>query len=222
MGQTLQFDLADLEQLLSSQASKVEQMVLASYRGLHDRSVDAANRVVSREAKINASEVEIEEQCLKLLALQQPVAIDLRRVATILKVNGELERIADLAVNIAERTKSLVDYPEVRLPEQLEHMLRLVLEMLRDAHGALDDVNDGLAREVIQRDDEVDTINRQVIADLACWMADEPHNVAGYLHVFSISRIIERMGDHATNMAEDVVYLAVGQITRHQFNAQSA
>lgn len=222
MGQHLQFDLADLEHLLSAQASKVEEMVLASYRGLHERSVEAADAVVADEARINLSEVEIEEQCLKVLALQQPVAVDMRRLATILKVNGELERVADLAVNVSERTKSLAGHPEIRLPEQLEHMLELVLAMLRDAHAALERVDEELAREVIRRDDEVDRINRQVIADLARWMAEEPQNVESYLHVFSTSRIIERMGDHATNIAEDVVYLAVGQITRHGFNARSA
>lgn len=227
MGQHLQVDLACLEGLLSAQADRVEAMVLESYRGLHERNIEAAEKVVAGEAAINACEVEIEEQCLSVLALQQPVAIDLRRVVTILKVNGELERIADLAVNVAERTKSLASDPEVNLPrvclpEPLEHMLRVVLEMLRDAHAALEQVNAELAREVIQRDDEVDAINRQVIAELAGRMADEPQNVASYLHVFSTCRIIERIGDHATNFAEDVVYLADGEITRHGYNARSA
>ncbi|MEO1498772.1 MAG: phosphate signaling complex protein PhoU [Planctomycetota bacterium] len=217
MGAHLQVDLADLEQLLSAQADKVEEMVLASCQAMHERSIDKAVEVFAGEIEINASEVEIEELCLHVLALQQPVAIDLRRVTAILKINGELERIADLAVNVAERTKSLDDYPSVHVPERLEQMLETSLQMLRDAHSALLRVDADLAREVIRRDDEVDRINRQVINDLVRWMEAEPASVAGYLHVFSACRMIERIGDHATNIAEDVVYLAEGEISRHAY-----
>ncbi|QDT69652.1 hypothetical protein MalM25_25910 [Planctomycetes bacterium MalM25] len=215
MGKNLQTDLADLEHLLSAQAELVEEMVLASYRALHERSLDVAVEVLAKEPEINASEVNIEEHCLEVLALQQPVAIDLRRVAAMLKINSDLERIADLAVNVAERTKSLNEYPQVRVPEPLELMLERALGMLRDAHAAFLRVDADLARDVCCRDDEVDAINRDVIAGLVKEMESQPQDVAGYLHVFSVSRIIERIGDHATNIAEDVVYLAEGEITRH-------
>ncbi|MDC0935401.1 phosphate signaling complex protein PhoU [Pirellulales bacterium] len=221
MGRHLQFDLADLEVLLSNQAVKVEEMVLASYRGLSERSLDVAAEVLASEAQINLSEVNIEEHCLEVLALQQPVAIDLRRVAAILKINAELERIADLAVNVAERTTSLNDYPQVEIPEPLEQMLERALEMLRDAHAAFLRVDADLARSVCARDDEVDAINREVIGRLTKKMAGEPDQVAGLLHVFSVTRIIERIGDHATNIAEDVVYLAEGEITRHQYKSSA-
>lgn len=217
MGKHLHSDLTELEQQLSDQAQQVEVMVLAGYKALHERSVDVAAQVLADESKVNESEVSIEEHCLEVLALQQPVAIDLRRVAAILKINGDLERIADLAVNVAERTKSLQDFPQVPTPERLEKMLELVLEMLRDAHSAFVRVDADLARNVCQRDDEVDAINQSVISDLTEAMKKSPEDVAGYLHVFSVSRIIERIGDHATNIAEDVVYLADGKITRHRF-----
>ena len=221
MGRHLQFDLADLEVLLSNQAVKVEEMVLASYRGLNERSLDVAGEVLANEDQINQSEVNIEENCLEVLALQQPVAIDLRRVTTILKINAELERIADLAVNVAERTKSLHDFPQVEVPELLEQMLEQALEMLRDAHAAFLRVDADLARSVCKRDDEVDAINREVIARLTERMSANPDLVAGLLHVFSVTRIIERIGDHATNIAESVVYLAEGEITRHQYKSST-
>jgi len=223
MGKHLQFDLADLEHLLSVQAAEVEEMVLTSYRGLRERSLNVATEVLAQEASVNQSEVDIEEHCLEVLALQQPVAVDLRRVAAILKINTDLERIADLALNLAERTASLHEYPQVDVPETLEHMLEKALAMLRDAHVAFLSADAGLAREVCKRDDEVDSMNHAVIAGLISKMEREPANVAGLLHIFSASRIIERIGDHATNIAEDAVYLADGKITRHQFStAQSA
>lgn len=215
MGIHLQTDITELQQLLSVQAVRVEAMVLSAYQALHDRSVDVASEVFDQETLINQSEVSIEEHCLELLALHQPVAVDLRRVAAILKINGDLERIADLAVNIAERTKSLQDFPHLPTPEPLENMLELALEMLRDAHAAFVRVDADLARDVCRRDDQVDAINRTVIANLSDEMQRDPDNVAGLLHIFSVSRIIERIGDHATNIAEDVVYLAKGEITRH-------
>lgn len=215
MSKHLHMDLSGLERLLSQQAEEVEEMVLAAYQALHERSVDVAGKVLAQEARINRTEVAIEEHCLELIALHQPVAVDLRTIAAILKINGDLERIADLAVNIAERSKSLEAFPQVATPRRLERMLELALEMLRDAHRAFLSVDEGLAQGVCERDEEVNAINRTVIASVADRMQREPENVPGYLHVFSVARIIERIGDHATNIAEDVVYLANGRITRH-------
>ena len=215
MGKHLQVDLAGLQRMLSEQAQRVESMVLASYRGLQTKSLGAVQEVLDIESLVNRSEVEIEEHCLEVLALQQPVAIDLRRVAAILKMNGDLERIADLASNVAERTKSLLESPHLGVPEPLTHMLERALEMLRDAHTAFIRLDANLARSVCARDDEVDEINRQVIARLAEQMQQTPADVAGYLHLFSVSRIIERIADHATNIAEDVLFLVDGQIARH-------
>lgn len=211
-------DISDLESMLSQQLEVVEKMVLAGYRALHDGSVNMASEVLEREDLVNRLEVDIEEKCLELLALHQPVAIDLRRIAAILKINGDLERIADLAVNIAERTKSLEAYPQINLPDGLERMLEMVIEMLRNSHKAFISVDKTLAETVIKQDDSVDAINQSIISGLSDQMRTDPENMSGYLHVFSASRIIERIGDHATNIAEDVIYLANGKISRHNLS----
>ncbi len=215
MGKHLQFELADLESVVTAQAELVEEMVRAASRGLHDRRLGAAGEVLSNETAINRSEVSIEEQCLDLLATHQPVAVDLRRVAAILKMNADLERIGDLALNLAERAESLIEFPQVPIPEMLEVMVECAIAMLRDARQAFVEMDLDLASDVCRRDDEVDAMNEQLIKGLVKRMADDPVQVPGYLHVFSASRIVERIADHATNIAEDVAYLVNGTISRH-------
>lgn len=222
MSKHLQIDLADIEQAISDQSDAVERMIHAAYDALRNRCVGAAGQVLASEAELNRSEVELEDKCLELLALYQPVAIDLRRVAAALKINGELERIGDLALNLAERTEDLAKHPEVDVPPALELMVERAIEMLRDAHAAFVKVDANLAESVRQRDDEVDDLNREIIAGIVKRMENEPQHAAGLLHVFSASRIIERIGDHATNIAEDVLYLSRGKITRHGLVLHSA
>lgn len=222
MSKHLQSDLAEVEQALSDQADAVEQMVHAAYEGLRQRCLGTASDVLATEARLNESEVEIEDKCLELLALHQPVAIDLRRLAAAIKINSDLERIGDLALNLAERTEDLAKHPGVEIPANLEVMVKRALEMLRDAHTAFVQVNEGLAVSVRQRDDEVDDMNRQIIEGIAARIEAEPHHAAGLLHVFSASRIIERIADHATNIAEDVLYLSRGEIARHRVVARTA
>ena len=221
MSKLLQRHLTEVETALSEQADAVERMVHAAYQGLRERCLGSAAQVLDSESQLNRSEVDIEEKCLELLALHQPVATDLRRVAATLKINGDLERIGDLALNLAERTESLVHCPDVPVPAELEQMVERAMEMLRDAHSAFVSVDEELAHSVRERDDEVDDLNRRVIDDLAKQMETNPHQVEGLLHVFSATRIIERIADHATNIAEDVIYLAKGRIMRHRW-AQSA
>ena len=168
------------------------------------------------EETVNTREVEIEEECLKILALHQPVAIDLRRVATVLKINGDLERIADLAVNIGERARSLVLHPEFKFPQELETMVELSIGMVRDAIDAFVRLDVSSAMEVRIRDDQVDELNRQIINDLKELIAENPAAFEPGMHFFSASRHIERIADHATNIAEDVIYLVDGEIARHR------
>ncbi|TWT96813.1 hypothetical protein Pla108_25870 [Botrimarina colliarenosi] len=222
MSKFLERHLTEVEHALSLQADAVERMVQAAYEGLRERCLGTAAAVLDSEAELNRSEVDIEERCLELLALHQPVAVDLRRVAATLKINGDLERIGDLALNLAERTEDLARIPHVAVPAELETMVERAIEMLRDAHSAFVHVDEELARSVRLRDDEVDALNRGIIASLTKQMAAEPQQVEGLLHVFSASRIIERIADHATNIAEDVMYLAKGEITRHRWVKQSA
>jgi phosphate transport system protein len=216
MSKHLQRDLKSMEQDLLDQSAIVEQMVYRACQALRERRTDWAQEMMDNEELVNHREVQIEEECLKMLALHQPVAVDLRRVATVLKINADLERIADLAVNIGERTFRLAADAQFRLPPQLERMGEVAISMVRDALDAFVRLDVDLARDVCRRDEEVDNLNRQVIDHLLKVMKTRPEEVDPALQVFSASRHVERIGDHATNIAEDVIYLVDGEIARHR------
>ena len=216
MSKHLERDLESLERDVLSQSAQVEEMIRLACRGLYDRRLGVSEDLQDLEPQINRREVRIEEECLKILALHQPVAVDLRRVATVLKLNSDLERIADLAVNLGERNESIAIAPELPLPEFLERMAEAAIEMVRDALDAFVDSDADLARRVCTRDDEVDGYNRRVIASVYEVVRSKPDLVEPALHLFSASRHVERIADHATNIAEDVIYLVEGEITRHK------
>jgi phosphate transport system protein len=217
MSKHLERDLEALEREILAQSSLVEEMIAKACRALVDRRVDLSSEVVASEMQIDMREVKIEEECLKILALHQPVAVDLRRTATVLKINTELERIADLAVNIAERTSSLTDHLDFEIPDKLERMSTKATDMVHDALDAFVELDVDAARDVCRRDEEVDSLNRQVIDELYEMMQARPELVEPGMHVFSISRHVERIADCATNIAEDVIYLVEGEIARHHF-----
>jgi phosphate transport system protein len=171
---------------------------------------------------VDKLEVKIEEECLKMLALHQPVAIDLRRVATVLKVNNDLERIADLAVNIAERSQSIDEYPEFPVPESMGHMVAMSTQMVRSALDAFVNLDPSAARRIMFLDDDVDRHNRDIIQELQTLMQERPDLIPPACHCFSVSRHVERIADHATNIAEDVIYLIEGDIVRHRHRKQAA
>jgi phosphate transport system protein len=218
MSKHLERDLESLEREILDQSSRVEEMIAKACQALVERNAELAAEVTASEIGINAREVKIEEECLKILALHQPVAVDLRRTATVLKINTELERIADLAVNIAERTISLAEYPQFEIPAKLERMFNRASDMVHEALDAFVDQNVDVARDVCRRDDEVDEYNRRVIDDLLDIMRSKPEQVEAALHFFSVCRHVERIGDCATNIAEDVIYLVEGEIARHHFD----
>lgn len=215
MSKHLERDLEALEREILAQSSLVEEMIAKACRALIDRRVDLSSEVVESEQQIDEREVKIEEECLKILALHQPVAVDLRRTATVLKINTELERIADLAVNIAERTSSLAEYLDFEIPDKLERMSADATDMVHDALDAFVELDVHAAREICRRDEEIDTLNRQVIDELHETMQARPDLIEPALHLFSISRHVERIADCATNIAEDVIYLVEGEIARH-------
>lgn len=212
----LQRDLEALEQNLLNQSSVVEQMVYRAAQSLRELRTDIVQEVLASEELVNYREVEIEEECLKILALHQPVAVDLRRVATVLKINSDLERIADLAVNIGERTHSLMLYPDFTMPANLDKMAEEAISMVRDALDSFVRLDIQLARDVCRRDDIVDDLNRQVISDVQTLIEQNPADIEPAFHFYSASRHVERIGDHATNIAEDVIYLVEGEIARHR------
>jgi phosphate transport system protein len=217
MSKHLERDLEALEREILAQSSLVEEMIVKACRALIERRADITTEVIANEEGINMREVKIEEECLKILALHQPVAVDLRRTATLLKINSELERIADLAVNVAERTQSLSEHLELEIPDRLERMSAKATDMVHDALDAFVDLDVAAARNVCRRDDEVDDLNRELIDELYEAMQSRPDLIEPAMHLFSVSRHIERIADCATNIAEDVIYLVEGEIARHHF-----
>jgi phosphate transport system protein len=194
----------------------VEQMIDKAVRALCEQRVELAHEVIETDNQVNHTEVEIEEDCLKILALHQPVAADLRRVTTVLKINSDLERIADLACNIAERAECMHEHPYFPIPDKLPEMVRQATTMVRFALDAFVDSDCNLAKQVIQLDAAVDDHNLAVINELQNLMAQDSSLVVPALHCFSASRHVERIADHAENIAEDVIYLVDGDIVRHR------
>jgi phosphate transport system protein len=196
-------------------SASVEEMIHRAVDQLSEPSLDEAKSLMDRDTDIDRWDVRIEESCLKMLALHQPVAIDLRRIATVLKIVAELERVADLAVNISERAVGLLDVPEVTVPDELKGMAQHSVRMLHQAIDAYVALDSDLARQVCAEDDEIDDANERLINELIHRMHQHPDRVDALLHLFSAVRQVERVADHATNIAEDVVYLVEGRIIRH-------
>jgi phosphate transport system protein len=161
-------------------------------------------------------EVELEEECLKVLALHQPVAADLRFLVMVIKVNSDLERIGDHAVHIAERSLHLAREKAIPMPPDFPQMVQKVREMFRECLDALVNVDVGLARRICQEDDQVDAFLRDMFAHLQDLMRREPDTVERAIHSLSVCRNLERIADLATNVAEDVMFMAEGDIVRHQ------
>lgn len=211
----LQLDLHDLHKDVLSMCAAVEDMIHRAVDQLSEPSVEEARRLISEDTDIDRWDVRIEESCLKMLALHQPVAIDLRRITTVLKISGELERVADLAVNIAERAVGLLDGPSIQVPDRLKDMAARAVEMLHRSIDSYVELDSKKARLVCNEDDEIDDSNRTLIGELIQYMHQNPDRLDSLLHLFSAVRQVERVADHATNIAEDVVYLVEGRIIRH-------
>ena len=216
MSKHLQNDVDQLHRRLMALFGIVEQMADKAVRALCEDRVELAQQVIETDPQVNQTEVEIEEDCLKILALHQPVAADLRRVTTVLKINSDLERIADLACNIAERAQCMHQHAYFPIPEELTPMVRQSTLMVQMALDSFVNSDVGLAKKVIQLDESVDEYNLAVITELKELMKQNQDYVEPALHCFSASRHVERIADHAENIAEDVIYLVDGDIVRHR------
>lgn len=216
MSKHLQRELDQLRHELLSLFGIVEQMIGNAFQALRDRRTDLARQVIDTDQVVDEREVHIEEECLKLLALHQPVASDLRWLTMVIKINSELERMADLACNIAERAQALNLHPLFPIPDDLQTMVREASAMVRQALDAFVEADITLAQKVIAADDLVDTLNRKVIDELQAKMKESPDNVEPALHCFSAARHLERVADLAENLAEDVIFMAEGEIVRHR------
>ncbi len=209
-------DLDTLHRLLLTMCSRVEDMIHSAVEALLHPDYSRAREIIAQDDDIDTLDVQIEEECLKLLALHQPVAIDLRRITTVMKISAELERVADLGASIAERALGIISTPEIAVPENLKEMSRQALDMLHHSIDAYVQLDVRLARRVCLLDESVDQLNREIIGELTSLMRNRPDLIDPALHLFSASRQIERIADHATNIAEDVVYLVQGEIIRHR------
>lgn len=216
MTKHLNREISGLRDELVDQFAVVEQMIQLSVRSLVERRPDLASRVIETDDQVDQKDVQIEENCLKLLALHQPVATDLRWVTTVIKINGGIERMADLACNIAERAKALDLYPLFPIPEEINEMVLATSTIVRDALDSFVDDDADKARAVIKFDDQIDGMNRQVIETLQDLMRQDPDWIIPGMHCFSASRHLERIGDVAEHIAEEVVYLVEGEIVRHR------
>lgn len=216
MSKHFERDLEKLHRQLLALFGNVEQMIDYATRALCERNSELVEFVIDSDAAVNEAEVGIEEDCLKILALHQPVAAELRRISCIIKINMDLERMADLACNIADRARDLNEYPLFPIPERLPGMARQSAQMVRMAIDAFLNSDARLAKKVIQCDEAVDASNQQIIHELRAMMKTDSAWVEPALHCFSASRHIERLADHAENIAEDVVYFVDGDIVRHK------
>ena len=208
-------DVEDVHRDILRMCAMTEDLVGRAVDGLTDTDPDLARRLKADDRRIDWYDVQVEEKCLKIFALHQPVAIDLRRVVSVLKITKELERVADLGVHIAERVLETngVEPPQLR---RLRHMARISLDMLRASIDAYVDLDVAKARQVCEDDDLVDGLNREVIGGLTEQMRENPASVGSSLSLFSISKHLERIADHATNIAQDAIYLVEGEIVRHR------
>jgi phosphate transport system protein len=216
MAKHLQRDLDNLQRDLLSLAGLAEAAVYKAIRALQERNVYLAREVIAGDGQIDQEENLLDEECLKLLALHQPVASDLRRIIAVMMINIDLERIGDLAEEIAERAIHLANSPHLPIPEKLQHMTDLTTMMVRQSLDAFMQLDTHQARIVLRMDDEVDRYNVAMIEEIVQTMKANPSLIDPGLSLFSAVRHLERIADHATNIAEDVVYLVDGEIIRHR------
>jgi phosphate transport system protein len=216
MSKHLERDLKYLQQDVLKLAGEVEEAITKAIRALQERNAPLAREAISGDDRIDLLDNRIEEECLKVLALHQPVAVDLRRIAAILKIDSDLERMGDLAVNMAERAVRLAELPPISVPNKLQRMTNATTEMVRQSLEAFFTLDARLARRVCGCDDDVDRLNAEIIQELIEIMRIAPETIEPALSLFSAIRHLERIADHATNIAEGVIYLVEGVIVRHR------
>ncbi len=205
-----------LKQRLLSLGGIVETRLHSAVQALHERRREQALMVIDGDAEVDRAEVDIEEECLKILALHQPVAGDLRFIVAVMKINNDLERIGDLSVNVARKAAALAERPDFAFPFDLQSMSRRTEEMVRMALDSLVHLDSQQARRVCRMDEEVNNYKRQARRQAVAYLQKHPEMADPILRLLGACRNLERVADMATNIAEDVVYLVEGQILRHQ------
>jgi len=208
-------EIEKLKRKLLALSAYVEESVQRAVKAIATRDDKLAHRVIDADFEIDEMEVDVEEDCLKILALHQPVAVDLRYIIAVLKINNDLERIGDLAVNIAERAIFLSRMVKTDAPYDFATMSAKAQLMLQKSLDSLVNSDSVLAREVLVSDDEIDEINRQMYQDVMTAIKEDPEKVDNLIQMLAVSRNLERIADHTSNIAEDVIYMVDGEIIRH-------
>jgi phosphate transport system protein len=213
-------ELDQLKTKLLEMSSLVEAAIQRSISAVTQKDRTAADEVFRNEARINAIEVEIDEFAINLLALHQPMAADLRLIVAALKINTDLERMGDLSVNIAQRAMSLIEEPVIKPMIDIPHIAGLVQSMVRKSLDAFVTRDAELARSVLASDDAVDSLRTASYHELVSFMERDPENIKAALDLLAITRNLERLADHSTNIAEDVLFLVKGIDVRHHAEAR--
>lgn len=217
MHQHLHREIEKLKKKIMIVGTLVEESLRDSIKAVIERNTKHAQLIIESDAIVDDKEVELEEECLKILALYQPVAIDLRYIISVLKINNDLERIGDLAVNVAERAVYLTSQPPITIPDTIPRMAAIVQDMLKNSLDALVNMDTVIAAKVCESDDEVDDLLDGMYPFIQSMIEQEPEQINIWLQLLSIARYLERAADHCTNIAEDVEYLVNGEIKRHSY-----
>lgn len=208
-------DLQQLKEKLLTMGSLAETMIHLAVKALVDRKGELVKDVYRQEKEVNALQIEVDDRCIKMIALHQPAASDLRFITAAMKINADLERIADQAVNISETTEYLLQEPQLKPLIDVPRMAEIAKKMLKDALDSFVSKDENLARAVLVRDDQVDELKEQVFRELLTYMISDPSTIKRALALILISRNLERIADHATNIAEDVIFVVAGKDIRH-------
>ena len=212
----LEQKLNELKNEIINYAFHVEKMIEKSIKGLLEKREDLLKEVIEKDENFsNEMEIKIDELCITLMAKYEPKAKNLREILMILKINNDLERMADHAVNIAESALFLIPRPQVKLYIDLPRMAELTMKMLKDSINSFIEEKDELAKNVCERDDIIDNLRNQIVRELITYMISDPTTIERALHIIRISQNLERIADLTTNICEDVIFITKGKIIKH-------
>lgn len=215
-------ELDELKHRILAMAGMAEQAIDLAVQAYSQRDALLCQRVIANEAGINRAEREVDEFAIDLLAMQQPMAIDLRFILAVIKINADLERVGDQAVNIVQRVMNMIELPASELPVDIPAMATRVRAMIRDALRSFIEGDPNLAKHVLEADDEIDRMNKEAFAALSVYVQSHPNGAVQALDALSIARNLERVADHATNIAEDVIFWIRGADVRHGAGQQAS
>ena len=212
-------ELNGLKEQLVHMAGIVEQMITDTVTGLKDRDESSVNKVFEAEKQVNQLQLDVDDKAVKMIALHQPTASDLRFLITAIKINSELERIGDQAINISETTRELMKQPQLKPLIDIPRMAEIAGGMLKDSIDSFIKRDPVLAKNVCERDDQVDTLKNQILRELLTYMIGDPSSISRAISLILVARNLERIGDHATNIGEEVIFMVQGKDIRHHATA---